>query len=66
MKLTTGAKLLEDPYDIYQNFYGRQLLVTSFENWPFMQLTGTEEPIGTIGGIDHNVLGILSNQLNFT
>lgn len=56
-----------DIVDVYRNFQGRQLLVTSVDNWPFFELRYMEN--GTVAarsGIDVSVVNTLSYYLNFT
>ncbi|XP_071532036.1 glutamate receptor ionotropic, delta-2-like [Panulirus ornatus] len=59
--------LVPDLKQLYSDFQRRQLVVTSNNLWPYFQIktlqNGTVTPIS---GIDHSVLNILSEKLNFT
>ncbi|KAK4313239.1 hypothetical protein Pmani_015416 [Petrolisthes manimaculis] len=53
--------------DMYRNFHGRQLVVSSVNNWPFFELRTLEN--GTVAaqsGIDVSVVSTLAYYLNFT
>lgn len=61
------SQLLPDLQQLYSDFHGRHLLVTTNNNWPFFKINtldnGTVIPIS---GVDLQVITTLSESLNFT
>ncbi|XP_076045737.1 glutamate receptor ionotropic, delta-1-like [Oratosquilla oratoria] len=59
--------LFQDNAAFFRDFRGRQLVVTTVDNWPFFKVA--KLPNGTLiadKGIDVSVLNTLSGKLNFT
>ncbi|XP_071536859.1 glutamate receptor ionotropic, delta-2-like [Panulirus ornatus] len=63
----TRSDLVPDLQKLYTDFQGRQLVVATKDNWPFIKLITLEDGTMTpLSGIDFNIIDILSEKLNFT
>ncbi|XP_071526285.1 glutamate receptor ionotropic, delta-2-like [Panulirus ornatus] len=59
--------LVPDLQKLYTDFQGRQLVVTTNNNWPFFKITKLENgTVIPISGIDFSVINNLGEKLNFT
>lgn len=62
-----GQHLFPDIVNLYRNFQGRQLLVSTVDNWPFYGLKYLKNgTVATDRGIDVNIMKVLGHYLNFT
>ncbi|XP_071526272.1 glutamate receptor ionotropic, delta-1-like [Panulirus ornatus] len=61
------GKLVPDPHQLYSDFNGRHLVVTTVNFWPYLKtITLQNGTISPISGIDFSVINSLSEILNFT
>ncbi|XP_071537682.1 glutamate receptor ionotropic, delta-1-like [Panulirus ornatus] len=61
------SELVPNLQEYYSDFQGRQLVVTTNDNWPFFKIKTLENgTIVAISGIDLSVINAVSEKLNFT
>ncbi|KAK4313235.1 hypothetical protein Pmani_015412 [Petrolisthes manimaculis] len=66
-RVSLRQPLFPDVLNLYRNFEGRQLVLSSLNNWPFFVIKNLENATAVaVRGIDVSVINTLSYYLNFT
>lgn len=66
-RITLRRPLFPDLVNSYRNFDGRQLVLSSLDNWPFFELKYLENAtVVAERGIDVTIVKTLGYYLNFT
>lgn len=67
VRVSLRRPLFPDLVNLYRNFEGRQLVLSSLDNWPFFELKYLEnDTVVAERGIDVAIVNTLGYYLNFT